>query len=203
MIVLRGHRKPVQHLAFSSDGSLLASSGIDRVNLWDAHAAKVRWGRGGDYCSHVAFSPDSRLLAMYAERLAIYQTADGKRVRLLKEPFNGYMWPAFSADGKEFAAITVSNDFEKSFIRRWNSRDWSPIEPLTISGDEIECFAYKPDGRGLATISKGRLTVWNGRTGKRQNECVLSPRNVPLALQWSPDGEFLVYAAGPLASVRD
>src|SRR5262249_8257298 len=76
-------------------------------------------------------------------------------------------------------------------------------EPITISGDEIECLALKPDNRGLATMSKGRLTVWDGRTGKRQNEVTLSPKNVPLALTWSPDGALLVYAAGPIASVRD
>ncbi len=203
MIVLRGHRKPVQHLAFSPDGSALASSGIDRVNVWDPHAAQVKWSRGGDYCSRVAFSPDGRLLAVLAERLVVYQTADGKQVRVLRAPVNGYMWPEFSPTGRQFAAITASNDFERSFVRRWSPRDWTPLEPLTVSDDEIECLAFKPDGSGLATISKGRLTVWNGRTGKRQREAVLSPRNVPLSLEWSPDGAHLVFAAGPIASVRD
>jgi len=46
------------------------------------------------------------------------------------------------------------------------------------------------------------LIVWNSRTGKRQNEVTLFPKNLPLGLEWSPDGKLLAYAAGPIASVR-
>src|SRR5437660_12703105 len=124
MIVLRGHRKPVQHLAFSPDGWSLASSGVDRVNFWDATAAKVKWNCSGDYCSRVAFAPDGRSLAIFAERLGIYRTSDGKRVRLLKEPMQGYLWPAFSPDAKQFAAISYRDAFGRSFIYRWNTGKW-------------------------------------------------------------------------------
>src|SRR4051794_11884568 len=66
LAVLRGHRGPVRTLAFSPDGSLLASGGEDRhIRIWDAATYRLRrtLEGHGDTVNGLAFAPSGALLA--------------------------------------------------------------------------------------------------------------------------------------------
>jgi WD40 repeat protein len=86
VVVLRGHRDRVLSVAFSPDGSLLATASKDHdARIWDAatgeslfrlaHSSKVR---------DVAFSPDGRWVVTASGRAAIWDTRDGGLVTRLQ-----------------------------------------------------------------------------------------------------------------------
>lgn len=91
--VLRGHASYVYTLAFSPDGSLLASAGFQEreIHVWDVHRARRRWhlpglGRqgtwqeGGDWHAIpvIAFFDDSRrLIAASSSEVASYDMRTG------------------------------------------------------------------------------------------------------------------------------
>ncbi len=101
---LIGHSLGVKHLAFSADGSLLASASLDHsIRIWSvAEARLVRVLRGHWAQSNgVAFSPDGRTLASVAHQdsMKFWDVSSGRE--LCSVP--GSDWGeslAFSPDGR-------------------------------------------------------------------------------------------------------
>jgi WD40 repeat protein len=79
------HNAPILRIAYSPDGTLLASTASDRtVKIWNADTgAEVRTlERQRDWSQALAWSPDSAHLAVgrYDGTVAIYDVASGRRI---------------------------------------------------------------------------------------------------------------------------
>jgi WD40 repeat protein len=152
-----GHTDEVRCLAFSADGSRLASAGLDgSVRLWETATGKqLRQFAGHDgWVFELALSRDAKTLASYANlgdlQVRVWDTATGRQMfqfELVPEPAGkGNLGAAlaFSADGSTLAAAAVgTSTMRLCGVATGKERkvDW-PIE--------THPFAFSVAGKSLA-----------------------------------------------------
>lgn len=188
----RGHDDDVNHVAFSEDGSMLATTGDDgTLRLWDpdteeelavVHGRGVRGTVTNESVWSPAISPDGALAA--ASWQEGVQVVDVRSGRVLTDLPADPMSPvAFSPDGRWIAYgawPTVVADVEtgKEVFR-------------LRAGGGLDA-GWSPDGRWLATTgSDGVAQVWDGRTGQYRFPVTGHAGEIQ-SLDWSPRGTRLV-----------
>jgi WD40 repeat protein/energy-coupling factor transporter ATP-binding protein EcfA2 len=150
--VLYAHQFATFHLAFSPDGTLLATAGQDGAKLWDVATGEelaFLTGHGG-YVWYVAFSPDGRLLATASadDTVRLWAVPSGEAKATLRGHTDSVEHVAFSPDGLRLA--TASAD---ATVRLWDATTAERL--LTFSGHTggVWRVAFSPDGAWLATAS--------------------------------------------------
>src|SRR5262249_34811710 len=115
--VTGGTGNEIEAAAVSPDGKTLALAIKDRVRLYDVGAGEELRrmpedpGEGGALLRSLAFSPDSKRLAVGGYRtqsgigavLSVYSVADGKCLARRKEDDHSFGCLAYSPDGKDLA----------------------------------------------------------------------------------------------------
>lgn len=179
-------------VAFSPDGTSLASFHHFRVRLWDVASGKERLpSESPDGCVNaLAFSADGKTLATssWCENVAhLWDTARGRHLRILR----GHTWSmhtvAFRPDGK----ILATGSGDRS-VRLWDpvtgkllSTQWGHTDPVTA-------LAFSSDGTLLASGSEdGTIRIRDGATGKTL-QVWKELAVVPDSLCFSPNGKTLV-----------
>jgi len=167
---LSGRFNPRQMgLAFHPDGRRLATASWEELCLWDIAERRTdrKWRISSD-SEALAFSPDGARLAAFSEddTPTIWDVETGKIALVLKDPamvkrpyLNAFprRTLAFSPDGTRLAA--ASRDWS---VKVWDTKDGRRLLWLKEHHSPVECIAFSPDGRWLATAGHPGLPGQRG-----------------------------------------
>jgi WD40 repeat protein len=156
---LVGHTQDITGLAFSHDGSLLASGAFfdgnnDVIKLWNvSNWTLVRELSGqlfGPFDA-INFSPDDALLSATCEGVpAVWHVSDGAFIR----SFPNIGLTRFSPNGTLF--VVGSNP-----VHVYRTSDWGQVATLS---NQNQALAFTPDGHYLATAGTnsggGQIQFW-------------------------------------------
>jgi WD40 repeat protein len=164
LLTLAAHTVGVRDVAFSPDGTRLATAGFDGLGrLWDA-------GTGAplaELVGHeglvvgVSFSPDgARVATAGTEGTArVWDASTGALLFAVESGTEGIVDVAFSPDGRLLA--TASAD-----VRLWDAASGAEVRRLAGHSAGVWSVAFSPDGARLASGSAdGTAKVWDTATG--------------------------------------
>jgi hypothetical protein len=193
--VLRGHAGTINDVAFSPDGTRLASGSCDwSVRVWDARNAEELLhlrGHAGKV-NAVAFSPDGARLASASDDKTVRvwdarQAAESLCLAGHGELVNAV---AFSPDGARLASAS-----DDKTVRVWDARTGAVLHCLRGHESPVNRVVFSPDGERLASASWDRtVRVWDARNGA-ELLCLRGHQGMVGALAFSPDGERLASAS--------
>jgi len=208
---LAAHSVAARQVAFSADGRVLATSGVDgAVKLWSMpDAALTRTLAHPAGVTSLAYSPDGRwLVSGSSDRgVRIWRVADGSLARTLTG-HGGTVWSvAVSPDGR-----TVASSGEDKTVKLWRLEDGALLRTLT--GHELNVWSvdFTPDGQQVVSGSFDRtVKVWRTLTGALERTLVghgqavvgvdVSPRG-DLVASGSDDSSARLWRASDGALVR-
>ena len=154
-----GHTMPVNAVAVSSDGKLIASTGADGiVKVWDAVKGKELFQLPVQSSGwSVAFSPDGARLVIAAQDFSVrvFDAATGRQLRSC-EGHTQVVWAAtFSPDGKTLASASAGRD--GAHLGRGQGEGASPVD-RSIRPVAARVFAgWKNPGRRLQRRRRAHL----------------------------------------------
>jgi len=209
---LKGHTDQVTSLAFSPDGTTLASKSDDlTVRTWDVSQARLkRVARPFDpELGLVSFSPDGTRLAVNQATIGVVSwnaTTGEERVDYRYPSWPKPAWScysvaygcglAYSPDGKKLAA-GGSYGGESGFVALWNVGT-SVENPATYMGPQpqpILSVAFSPGGETLASADlAGEIQLWDVAT-QRKRATILGHDSSIFAIAYTADGKQLVSAS--------
>ena len=180
-----GHTGYVYTVAFSPDGTTLASRSYDNtLRLWDVATATHKttlseYARGYD---RLLFSQDSsKLIAVDGNTINLWDIETRKQQKF-RTGSNIYRI-ALSPDGNTIAG-------GRGDLHLWNAADGTHIAELSGHPWGVSGIAFSPDGTTLASGGGSGLFLWDVKS--RTRKLSISGHTIGVAaIAFSPDGKTL------------
>jgi WD40 repeat protein/serine/threonine protein kinase/tetratricopeptide (TPR) repeat protein len=154
-VKLQGHEKLVASLAFSPDGSLLASGDDSgRVKLWDAESGhEVRTLEGpGVPVQLLGFAPDGRLAGGSDRGITLWEPDLSRPLLTLSRRYRTWRQLCWSADSSRLTGLEPSGA-----VYVWDTRSGEEVLAVEAGRDPIRALCYLPGGRGVRVVTHSGL----------------------------------------------
>jgi uncharacterized protein (DUF885 family)/dipeptidyl aminopeptidase/acylaminoacyl peptidase len=217
---LGGHTASVLNLAFSPDGSLLASGGIDStIRLWGIPTGRLALSGAGSAVAEFVEAPptveaadllegqrsaEGRIIFSsyrHGESKLFSMKADGSDVVPLSRTGLRESRPAWSPDGSRIAY--VRREGRANYEIYVMNADGTGVTRLTRRPDSVESEpAWSPDGARIAFVSNerpnaltfsGRFQVWVMNADGSNAGLLTEIGGANTSPDWSPDGGWIAF----------